>query len=264
MRQSSRLPTLALVAGLLAASAQSAFAARVLVDFDGDAFATSGEIFLSGDTQFGTGRGAVPFQLNFGSGAASYDFCFAADGFVQFVATGGACSATPTGDYIAPFLADLTVGGNTLWSTGLVDSTAPFVVAEATPALRFIWDATDSLGNSVLAGLVLLDQGAGNFDLKLEYGNDLFGIDGAPDTGKQGLSLGTNVLALTSGPFATATDYRFSFIDGTCTSGCGAIPPPTTVPEPPMVLLAAAGLAGIALGAVPRRRRAPARNRPTA
>ena len=255
MIQSSRLWVLVLGACLLGTLSQAALAARVNVDFDGDAFATTGEIFPSSETHFGTGAGTVPFLLNFGSGAATYDFCFAADGFVSFGTSGSPCSSSspPTGNYIAPFLSDLTVGGNTLWSTGSVDSTAPFVVAEATPAIRFIWDATDSSGNSILAGLVLLDRGAGNFDLEFEYGNDLFGIDGAPATGQQGLSLGTNVLPLTNGPFATATNYLFSFKDGTCTGACGTTTPPVSVGEPMTSVLLGAGLL-LALTSVRRRR----------
>lgn len=245
-----RLPSALLIAGVLAASSPSALAGRVNVDFDGDAFATTGEIFLSGNTHFGTGAGTVPFLLNFGSGAATYDYCFAANGYVSFVSTGSGCGSggAPSGNYIAPFLADLTVGNNTLSSTGLVDSTAPFIVAEATPAMRFIWDGTDSSGNAVLAGLMLLDRGAGNFDFLYQYGNDLFGLDSAPATGRQGFSLGTNVSALVSGPFATSTTYRFSFVDGACV-GCGS----TNVPEPaPLTLLA--GLIGLAF--LRRRRRA--------
>lgn len=245
-----RLPSALLVAGVLAVSSQSAHAGRVNVDFDGDAFATTGEIFLSDDTHFGTGAGTVPFQLNFGSGAATYDYCFAANGYVSFVSTGGGCGSggAPSGNYIAPFFTDLTVGGNTLSSTGLVDSTAPFIESEATPAMRFIWDATDSSGNAVLAGLMLLDRGAGNFDFLFQYGNDLFGIDGAPATGSQGFSLGSNVSPLVSGPFATSTTYRFSFVDGTCVS-CGS----TSVPEPATLTLLVAGLIGLAFL---RRRRA--------
>jgi hypothetical protein len=242
MLSPSRLKAV-LAIGLFGLLSQAAQSRQVQVDFDGDAFSTTGEIFGSADSHFGTGSGAVPFDLNFGSGAQSYDFCFNGNGFVSFVASGSGCSAggTPTGNYVAAFFSALTTGGNTMWATGLVDSTAPFAVADATPAMRFIWDGTDSASNSILVELLLLDRGAGNFDLAFGYGNSLFGIDGAPATGQQGFSLGANVRALTSGPFATATDYAFSFVGGACTT-CGANPPPALVPEPTTLALLSSAL----------------------
>lgn len=241
MIRATRLAGIAVAGSFLGALCSNAYAARVQVDFDGDSFATTGEIFGSADTHFGANSsGTVPFALDFGAGAATYDFCFNSNGFVSFVASGSGCTfgSTPTGDYIAPFESTLLTGGNTSYSTGSVDSTTPYSTSDTTPAIRFIWDATDSSNNAVLAELLLVSQpsiATGAFSLEYRYGNDLFGIDGAPATGSQSYKLGNNTAGPTSGPFATTTTYKTSFSGGApCTTDCGGGTgtPPTDVSEP--------------------------------
>jgi hypothetical protein len=222
MGHRNRTSCFAMLALLTATLCQTAQARPIRVDFGDLNFGTTGENFGTADTFFGVGSGSIGFQLDFGSGAQSYDYCMSANGFVAFTASGSGCSgigSTPTGDYVAPFLSTLTAGGNTLRGYGLVDSSAPYSAADATGAYRFIWDAVDSASNSILAELLLLDRGAGNFDLLFAYGNDLFGVDGAPATGTQVIQLGSNSNSV-AGPFASATDYAFSVTGGTC-AGCG-------------------------------------------
>jgi hypothetical protein len=241
MMRANRLAGLALASGVLGLLSTTAWATRINVDFDGDAFPATGEIFGSADTHFGANSsGTMPFALDFGSGATVYDFCFNSNGFVSFVASGSGCTfgSTPTGDYIAPFASALTTGGNTLWGSGSVDSSTPYSTSDTTPAIRFIWDATDSSNNAVLAELLLVSQpsiSTGAFSLEYRYGNDLFGVDGAPATGSQGYKLGNNTSGPTSGPFATDTTYKSTFSAGApCTTDCGGGTgtPPTDVPEP--------------------------------
>lgn len=240
MIRASRLSAFVLAAGLMGSLCSTAQAARIIVDFDGGSFDTTGENFALGDSVFGAGKtGTVPFALDFGAGAASYDFCFNANGFVSFVTTGIACNftAAPAGDYIAAFFTALNVGGNTLYSTGLLDPDSPYLPQEASPAMRFIWDATDGASNSVLAEVLLYSRptaGAGAFGVEFRYGNDF--IDGAPATGQQGFSLGNNVLGPTSGPFSSDTDYVSTFQGGTCGSTCGG-EPPVDVSEPGMLAM---------------------------
>jgi hypothetical protein len=253
----SRIIRMSLAAAALGLAGAGVQARSIAVDFDGVAFDSNGENFAFADSHFGANAtGAVPFALNFGTGAASYDFCFNQNGFVSFVASGAGCAfgASPSGDYVAVFSTALTTGGNTLWSSGLIDTAAPFVAGEAAPAMRFIWDATDGAANPILTELVLIDRGGGSFDLDLRYGSTSFGIDGAPATGQQGLSLGSNLVALVNGPFATATDYTFSFVNGVCAT-CSVTTPPTTVAEPSGLWLWVLGCA-IAMTGITRRRRA--------
>ncbi|MEJ0086698.1 MAG: PEP-CTERM sorting domain-containing protein [Pseudomonadota bacterium] len=217
----NRTSCFALLAILAAGLFQTAQARQVKVDFDGLSFDTTGENFAFADTSFGVGGGTISFQLNFGSGAQLYDYCMNANGFVAFVASGSGCGAsdTPSGDYVAAFFAPLAVGGNTLRGSGLVDSSAPYAAGDAAAAYRFIWEASDSTSSAVLAELLLLDRGAGNFDLLFGYGSDAFGVDGTPGGGTQVVQLGSNSNSL-AGPFSSTTDYGFSFSGGTC-AGCG-------------------------------------------
>jgi hypothetical protein len=250
----TRIIRTSLAAAALGLAGAGVEARSIVVDFDGSGFASNGEMFALSDSHFGANAsGAVPFALNFGTGAASYDFCFNQNGFVSFVASGGGCAfgAAPSGDFVSVFSTALTTGGNTLWSTGSVDTVAPYLTTETVPAMRFIWDATDGAANSILTELLLIDRGGGSFDLDLRYGSDLFGIDGAPATGQQGLSLGSNLVALVNGPFATATDYAFSFVNGVCAT-CSVTTP---VAEPSSLWLWALGCA-LAMTGITRRRRA--------
>ena len=105
---------------------------------------TGNSVNLNNDHTF---QGSLPFQLNFGDGAKSYDYSFSENGFVQFIAVGGpgTTSITPTGNYIAPFAADLGPGlnsqlGGESYASGLIDPTPPYNLAEATDkAYRFTW-----------------------------------------------------------------------------------------------------------------------------
>ena len=232
----------ACVLGLLSLPLQ---AHNIEVDFN-DTIGANGTVFPFGDMHFvnngGTTSGAVPFQMNFGGGAASYDLCFSRNGFVSFVSSGGACgsSAAPTGNYIAPFFDNLVTSNSTMWGAGFVGPVAAPYLTSVVPALRFLWDGTDSLGNDIQLGFLLLDLGGGNFDFDLRYGSNVNGIVGTSSAGQQGFSLGSNMLALTNGPFARDTDYVFSFVDGRCTT-CGT----TTVPEPSTLVLLAIAFLGV-------------------
>jgi hypothetical protein len=204
--------------------------------FSGQAWTTDNNVDLSGD---GFATGAVSFALNLGSGAQNYDFCFSENGFVSFVASGGGGSCNsllpPSGNFIAPFAADLVASNNTQWSVGKVDPTTPFDLGAAVPAMRFTWNGVSFGTDSVTAQLVLLDRGGGNFDFQMDYGLSEDYL--TPAGGQQGYSLGAATSPLTSGPFSSNTDYFFSVVDGVVSPAGSTVTP---VPEPPTLALALA------------------------
>lgn len=81
-------------------------------------------------------------------------------------------------------------------------------------------DAIDSASNQILTEMLLLDRGAGNFDVLFAYGSASFGIDGAPATGTQLIQRGNNSNSLL-GPFSSINDFGFSFNGGTCATCTG-------------------------------------------
>ncbi len=246
-----RLESALLTLGMLVLAMPAAQARFVFVDFgDPASFAADGQLF----TQPLSTSGSVPFQLNFGQGTNSYDYCYSGTGgFVQFVGSGSPCAAGPVpppgSNYIAPFQVDL-LSNNPTVTSGFIDdidsgsSSDPYELANATtPAIRFIWSGEEAAHLPVIFELMLIDRGAGNFDVDFMYGSELFGIDGAPDTGQQVISLGTNLLGPTLGPFSSSVDYSWSFLDGACTNCGGSTGVP--VPEPPAPLLWAFALTGL-------------------
>jgi hypothetical protein len=207
---------------------------------------------LAGDS-FVTG--VIPFQLNFGAGAADYSFCFTENGFVSFIQAPGCNSLVPpTGEFIAPFANDLAID-SALWSVGLLDPLEPYSRDEDTEAMRFTWQGTDTNNAQLVAQLVLLNRGAGNFDFEINYGPAFAEDYVTSNAGGQGWSLGANTQALTTGAFAQATNYFFSMVNGVLTGGGPPDPPdpPTPVDEPSMLMLLS--LAALTLLAVYAHRR---------
>ena len=119
--------------------------------------------------------------------------------------------------------------------------------------MRFNWRGTDSGGSLLFAQLVLLDQGSGNFNIELNYGGP-FATDYVTSTlGGQGLSLGTNAVALQTGAFSgLTTNYFYSMVGGVLSGGTPP-PPPVGVDEP-SGLITLAGLLFVFAVAVRRRR----------
>jgi hypothetical protein len=238
MRRCSALCSTLGFAALIAASG-TVMARPVRVDLAiAPQFANSGELWtVDNDVSLGGDAfvtGTVAFEMNFGGGAASYNFCFAENGFVSFFQAGGSCNSLlpPSGDFIAAFANDLSIT-EALWSVGSVDTgPAPYDVAEADPAMRFTWRGTDSGGSLLFAQLVLLDQGGGNFNIELNYGGPFATDYVTSSLGGQGLTLGTNTVALQTGAFSGQTTNYFYSLQNGILSGGTPPPPPVSVDEP--------------------------------
>ena len=169
----------------------------------------------------------------------------------------------PTGNYIAPFAADLGPGtnaqlGGTSYSSGLIDPIAPYILAEATnKAYKFTWLGMCPAGDPDCDApdyfqVILFDKGAGDFRIEFNYGLTFSSADNFGDptslVGQQGYSLGNNVLALHTGPFTSRNpDYCF-------TGGVGGLCNVAAVPEPETYALLALGL-GMVGGLAKRRSR---------
>lgn len=253
-----RNPVLAsmLACGALALAAGSASARTIAVDFDGTSIDTTGEVFAfqAHADNFGT----MPFQLDFGSGATTYDFCFTNSGFVQFTAAGTGCGGvgtTPAGNFIAPYVATFTDGSNAIYGTGTIDTVGAINDGVgAADAIRFIWQDFGAV-DPIFTEIMLIDRGGGNFDFDLRYGNANAGILDVPLGGQQGFTLGANTQPLSGAQLFSATDYYYTFVGGVCTStNCTTTTPPTTVEAPSGSWLWSVGLAIAVVGAARRRR----------
>lgn len=189
----------------------------------------------------------IGFSINFGAGSFS-QLIINENGFVSF-----ADGSTITGldaDFVSNGAAnDVEDTGAITYTQGIFDFAANFEQGVSTPdAFRVQW--VDQL-NSLVFQILLLDQGAGNFDLEINHGcddrprcDDILAVGN--DTTAAGYALGANVFNA-FGPFAIANDFTFQFRNG------AVVQPPTAVAEPGSFGLLMAGLFGLI--AVRRRRR---------
>jgi len=258
MRATLRSSWALLVVCLLLLTGQSAFAQRsIRVDIGDGNFSFNGQSWgpshvddLRGDLFV---NGAMPFQLNFGSGATQYDFSFSENGFVSFVAPGSNAGSVvpPAANYVAPYAADFVDRFDLFdsnfpdfsvvayWGTGRLD-TGPGPYGDdpsvAPLAIRFTWSgmcpAADPTCASALPSsfqTVLINRGNGDFDLELN------GDRPSPVTAG-GFALGGNLLGSID---ATTPDFCFRAGRGIRCDDAVGVP---SVPEPASVLLMALGL----------------------
>lgn len=274
---------LAAAAALLCAP--YAHATRAFIDFGEGNFALSGNFFplsdshdVDVDPNKSVGPIALPFGLDFGSGTVYNSFFLNENGAITFgtaLPDGTFTSVTNLANLgvpvIAPYYSDLLaaptdgddsniIPGQVFYSSGTADplpnSSGEYSPDETVSAVRVTWFQIKSAADpsaTIFTQLYLYAAGGNDFDIRLSYGDPDFaggGVTPALDA-LAGFSLGDFAAAVTA-PFLLTTDYFYSFRGGKLVD---ATTPPTTVPEPPVALLAALGLAGIALCAVPRRRR---------
>jgi hypothetical protein len=265
-------------------AAPAANATRIYIDFGDGNFDASGNFFpLAGshdvdvDPDLSAGPIGIGFDIDFGAGPVN-SLYLNENGLVSFGAALGN-TFTPVASLadlgvpvIAPYYSDLVgapldgddasiVQGQVFYSLGeadpFPDGANQYSLAETVPAFRATWYGVTSASDptaQVYAQLYLYSLGGGDFDMRFAYGNpDISGGGVTPSLDAlAGFALGGTAAATATAPFSLATDYVFSFRGGQLVDS----PPPTTdVPEPPAIVLTAAGLALMTLILQRRRRR---------
>ena len=192
-----------------------------------------------GDAGFAAGRTEFKLKISPNGKARFFTVCMG-EGFVKFVGSDQLCAESdfarpPTGNYIAVFATDLDGSfGQLLRTRGFVDSTAPFKLGQAAPAMRFWWNGVTLAGDFTFAPfdvqIILIDRSNGtnngNFDIEFNYGTGGGDqVPPAPNTdGFQGFVLGPNTSGPTFGPFGpfdtNGAPIRYCFRGGVLKATC--------------------------------------------
>lgn len=252
-------PIRQIAAILFIAASQSAYAGKISVDFGpnavtGQDFSTlssagdcagagpaSCELSLTGNST--SGLISIGFNVNFGSGSVGQ----LAVGENGVVSIGSGLINVFSTDLVSiaangSVFDTLAGAGEIMYSRGVADpeadSSGNYDLAEAVGAFHVTWAGVLDGGDSRFLQMLLYDQGAGDFDLRLRYGvND--GDTYALTSAVAGFNLGSDSVNI-AGPLVTTTDYFYRFRGGRLVTN-------TTVPEPGTLLLLGLGLLGVAM-----------------
>jgi hypothetical protein len=250
--QKSRLFLCVVSTALLSLMSAGSQAGRsVRSDSSDGAFEFLGGFWGSDVQQFGEPGFAVrtefKLKINPSGDARYFTVCMSEEGFLKLIGNDNITCADsdydlpPTGNYIAVFATELdSIGagfGSLRQTRGFVDSSAPFRLWQADPAMRFWWNGVTLGGDTVNTfdvQVVLIDRSDGtnngNFDIEMNYGvgGDQvppFGTETNPNAnGFQGFKLGPNTRGPTLGPFGpfdtNGAPIRYCFRGGTLRATC--------------------------------------------
>jgi len=244
-RKKTRLVLSVISAGLLSIVSASSEAGRsVRSDASDGAFEFLGGFWGSdieqfGDAGFAAGKTEFKLKLRPSGDPHFFNVCMG-EGFVKLIATSKTCADSdftrpPTGNYIAVFAADLDGSfGRLVRTRGFVDTSEPFKLGQAAPAMRFWWNGVVLAGDSTFTPfdvqINLIDRSNGtnngNFDIEFNYGSgggDV--VPPVPNTdGFQGFVLGSNKSGPIFGPFGPfdtdGAPIRFCFRNGALRATC--------------------------------------------
>ncbi len=223
----------------------SSLAASCMVNLAGNQSSTA--INLGFNIQIGSNTFSSLFINE--NGAVSFGGALPSGSFTSVSSLSGLISGPVTG-VIAPLYTDLTTNtivsgpadpgqesGSVFYGRGAVDLNGPPFAADAsgatTPAFYVAWiDALAPDATAISTQLLIYSLGGGNFDLRLNYGqNDTDTI--AASEGLAGFDLGTGGAVSTTGTLAASTDYFYQFQNGVlATGGTTGGGGGTTLPEP--------------------------------
>ena len=238
----TRLALSVISAGLLGIVSASSQAGRsVRSDASDGAFESLGGFWGSdteqfGDAGFAAGKTEFKLKISPNGKARIFNVCMG-EGFVKLKGISQPCVDAdfvrpPTGNYIAVFATDLDGSfGRLVRTRGFVDTSEPFKLGQAAPAMRFWWNgvvlAGDSTPFDVQINLIDRSKGTnnGNFDIELNYGNGGDQVPPVPNAeGFQGFVLGPNTSGPTFGTFgpfeADGAPIRFCFRNGALRASC--------------------------------------------
>jgi len=253
-----RIALTVLVFFMVASAAQSAFAQRsIRVDLGDSNFDQNGEAwFYRYEVDFATEpltTGSMPFALNYSGAPGPGTFQdFGMSGYPLSPPYLGLAHTDLTGTQSAGILAyyfdswpPYTSWDSGEWSIGMIDTQAPYSKSEAVDAIRFTWKGSISDGRTITTQVVLLNRGAGDFDIELNYGLGTFDF---PAGGSQLM----NFMPNGPGQQLFASHGKIGFVGACFRGGVGEICAP--VPEPSTYALFVVGVA--LLGGIALRRRA--------
>ena len=238
IRNSVIIAALGLAAAALLAGAASARTIRVDTGSTPQSYIdnNNGQFWPDTDGAIGPGttfEGSLPFAIDFGTGDVQ-GFCLQQDGFVAFSSCGSAAVISPLAANWEsdPDALEIFQFGSVTYSDGQLDPEPPIgPLAQAPRAVRFHWQEVctttpcNDLNNDPRYSFqaILIDRGAGDFDLELNYGGAI-----PAGIGTLGFVLGTNVFEFT-GDVANDRSFDFRFRNGVLVDGTAAVPEPSTL-----------------------------------
>lgn len=243
-RQNARIVLSVIATAMLGLASASSHAGRsVRSDSSDGAFEFLGGFWGTDLEQFGgpgfdVGRTEFKLKVSPATDARFFNVCMG-EGFVKLISTSRSCASAdfalpPGGNYIAVFATDLDdSSGRWIRTRGFVDTTLPYRLWQAVPAMRFWWNGVVLAGDGTFTPtdyqIALIDRskgtGNGDFDIEMNYGIGGDVVPPVPNTdGFQGFKIGPAARGPKFGPFGpfdtNGAPIRYCFRGGSLRATC--------------------------------------------